>query len=379
MIGSMGYRQQYRSHSADIFRRYTGREQVIFTGRGATAIWAALTAWSFTDQPVLIPANTCYIVLWAVLLSGNRPILVDIDPRTGLITPETLTATGIEHPAAVIPCHLYGLPAPMSEIEAWATAHGAKVIEDAAQAMIAPESSIGSWGDAAIFSFGTGKIVDVGLRGALLCNDAAFAAEIKRLLSLLPVIDERIAALEKQWLTLYWATHQFESENIPISSLYPTLFQIFRDITLYIAPTHNYRELYDALVNHLPSSANASTSGAVRRVEDALAYDVLIDNGLFRTLPRFADQGLWRYPLLVPAEVRGDLFDYLQARRLDVTRWYPSLQPMVGALCPDIVQPPTPSADEFCAQILNLPLNQLSDPPQPIITAIHDYRSENRL
>ncbi|MBN8638773.1 MAG: DegT/DnrJ/EryC1/StrS aminotransferase family protein, partial [Anaerolineae bacterium] len=233
----MGYRHRYRQQVADHFRAATGRDHVIFTGRGATAIWAALKAWGFTDQSVLIPANTCYIVLWAVLLSGNRPILVDINPLTGMITPETLSAAGIDRPAAVIPCHLYGLPAPMAEICAWATEHGAKVIEDAAQAMIMPDSRVGSWGDASIFSFGSGKLVDVGYRGALLCSDAELTAEIKRHVEPLPLYADHIAELEKQWLTIYWATHQFETENIPISSLYPTLFQIYRNITLYNAPS----------------------------------------------------------------------------------------------------------------------------------------------
>ncbi|MBK8032808.1 MAG: DegT/DnrJ/EryC1/StrS aminotransferase family protein [Chloroflexi bacterium] len=373
----MGYRQRNRQRVADRFRAATARDHVIFTGRGATAIWAALKAWGFTDQPVLIPANTCYIVLWAVLLSGNRPILVDVDPATGMITPETLSAAGIERPTAVIPCHLYGLPAPMAEICAWATEHGAKVIEDAAQAMIMPDSRVGSWGDASIFSFGSGKLVDVGYRGALLCSDAELTAEIKRHVEPLPLYADHLAELEKQWLTIYWATHQFETENIPISSLYPTLFQIYRNITLYNAPSQGFVDVYQRLSTFL-SSSPASDFSSVRRQLRANEYDRLV-SGTWRTLPRADDTVLWRYPLLVPPEVRGDLFDELQARRLDVTRWYPSLQAMAHALCPKVAQPPTPHADHFAECILNLPLTWPGDPPERIIDAILDYRNEQRL
>ncbi len=373
----MGYRHRYRQQVADRFRAATGRDHVLFTGRGATAIWAALKAWGGTDQPVLIPANTCYIVLWAVLLSGNRPILVDIDPTTGMITPETLNAAGIDRPAVVTPCHLYGLPAPMAEICGWATEHGAKVIEDAAQAMIAPESSIGSWGDASVFSFGSGKLVDVGYRGALLCSDAALADAIKAQLVPLPLYDDQIAELEKQWLTIYWATHQFETENIPISSLYPTLFQIYRNITLYNVPSQGFVDVYQRLRTFLRSDPEQDTSLG-QRIVRAHEYDQLI-GGSWRTLTRSADTVLWRYPLLVPPEVRADLFDYLQSRRLDVTRWYPSLQAMARALCPEVAQPPTPHADHFAECILNLPLTWSSDPPERIIAAILDYRNEQRL
>lgn len=373
----MGYRQRNRQRVANHFRAATGRDHVIFTGRGATAIWAALKAWGFSDQPVLIPANTCYIVLWAVLLSGNRPVLVDIDPTTGMITPETLSAAGIDRPAAVIPCHLYGLPAPMADICAWATDHGAKVIEDAAQAMILPGSRIGSWGDASVFSFGSGKLVDVGYRGALVCSDAALADAIKRHVEPLPLYDDHIAELEKQWLTIYWATHQFETVNIPISSLYPTLFQTYRNITLYNAPSQGLVDLRQQLTTFLSSDPFYSSSYA-RRLVQASAYDRLI-GGSWRTLPRSADSVLWRYPLLIPPEVRADLFDYLQSRRLDVTRWYPSLQAMARALCPEVVQPPTPHADHFAECILNLPLIWPSHPPERIIEAILDYRNEQRL
>lgn len=168
------------------------------------------------------------------------------------------------------------------------------------------------------------------------------------------------------------------SRKYPNFELISTHLQIYRDLTLYIAPTHGFDNLYDALMSHLPSTTSMSPCGGVRRIEDAADYDALIDDGLFAPF-RATDQVLWRYPLLVPAEVRGDIFEYLQAQRLDVTRWYPSLQAMARALCPDIAQLPTPHADHFAASILNLPLTQPNNPPERIIEAIQAFRSENRL
>jgi len=368
----MATRHKYRSQIAEKFRTSTGREHVIFTGRGATAIWAALKAFGFVDQPVLIPANTCYIVLWAVILSGNYPILVDIDPNTGMISAETLSACGVERPAAIIPCHLYGLPAPMQEIIQWANAHVAKVIEDAAQAMIDPDSNIGSWGDVSVFSFGDGKIVDVGLRGALLCNEPELATEIKQILASLPMFDDHIESLEQQWLAIYWATHQYEEQNPQIAELYPKLFEMYQAITLYNAPTQSFTSLATRF------SEGSLRSDQEYRLKIASVYHPLIDS-VFSTLSQNEDQVMWRYPLLVPSEIRDDLFQHLLGRFYDVTRWYPSLQPMARALRPDIQQPSTPYADEFCRQIINLPLNDGADPPQRIIAAITQYRNWKKI
>lgn len=85
---------------------------------------------------------------------------MDVDDRTGSITPETLNAALDDPPAVIIPCHLYGLPAPMKSLLAWARARDVKVIEDAALALggMADGRPAGAWGDAAVYSFGAGKI-----------------------------------------------------------------------------------------------------------------------------------------------------------------------------------------------------------------------------
>lgn len=367
----MSSRQRYRSQVADRFRDYTGRSHVVFTGRGATAIWAALKAFDFSDQPVLIPANTCYIVLWAILLSGNRPMLVDIDPDTGMITPETLSATGIEQPAAVIPCHLYGLPAPMPEIVAWARERGAKVIEDAAQAVIRPERKIGSWGDCSIFSFGAGKIIDIGWRGALLCSDAALAGEIRRWLAPLPLFDEGLEALQDQWSDIYWATHQHEADNPRIAELYPKLFDLYQPITLYNASAQGFAALASRF-HTLPSALE-------HRLRYTRTYEQIVDS-VFRALAHTDAEGLWRFPLLVPPEIRDDLFRHLLGRFYDVTRWYPSLQSMARALRPDLQQPATPHAGDFARRIINLPLHERSGEPRELLAqAISLYRNWKKL
>ena len=334
-----------------MLRDLTARSGALLTGRASAAIWAALRAYGFSNRPILIPANTCYIVLWAVLHSGNNPVLVDIDPHTGNITPETLDDCGVDQPAAIIPCHLYGLPAPIAAICKWAQERGAIVIEDASLAVGARIDGrpAGAWGDVSVFSFGHGKIIDIDLGGALLTDDSALLAEVKRLHDGLPLYDESLARLSDQWLQIYWALHQFETATPGLAQVYPALFDLYGSTALYRAPSAIWRAL-PAAIDSLPADRE-------RREAIARVYDKELDR-IGRPLPRPEGSILWRYPLLVPAAVRDDLLRGLWASGVeDATRWYPSLQPMAAALAPDIAQPPTPAADQFCAEIINLPVD----------------------
>src|SRR5258705_1568074 len=101
------------TRSSHLLLSLTKRSHVVFTGRAATGIWAALRARGIHDQWVLIPANTCYLVVWAVLQSGNRPFLVDVTPSTANISLDTLNQIRLEHIGALIATHMYGLGAPI--------------------------------------------------------------------------------------------------------------------------------------------------------------------------------------------------------------------------------------------------------------------------
>jgi dTDP-4-amino-4,6-dideoxygalactose transaminase len=338
----------------------TGRSHVVLLGRAAAGIWAALRVWGIHGQMVWIPANTCYIVLWAVLESGNTPVLVDVDSRTGNISPDTLTqcVVGVNRrfaptePAVIIPCHMYGLSAPMAANCEWAAAHEVKVIEDAAQASGGHVDGrpAGAWGDASIFSFGQGKIVDVELGGALLTDDPVFATEIERVLADAPTWNERLAELSYHWEQLYWPLHQFEDENPRLLNLYPALFDIYRSLTAYRLPASYWDDLPVAL-RKLPENR-------AHRMEMAALYDQLLHGLPVRTLARPEGSILWRYPLLVPANQRRDLLHFLWERKYyEVTRWYPSLRWMHSALAPDAPQKPTPGADQLAAEIINLPVD----------------------
>ncbi len=348
-----------------ILRQQTGRAHALLTGRGATGIEAALRARRLVNARVGIPANTCYIVLWAVLRSGNQPVLLDVNPNTGMLTVES-----IQQPLdALIPCHLYGLPAPMGAISECARAQGVFLIEDAALAIGAQADGrpAGSWGDVSIFSFGQGKIVDQGLGGAVLTDDPVLADNMSRWLNDLPEWDDHLVDLSNQWLALYWALHQYDDRNPALSSFYPTLFELYGSLVSFRLPPDDTTDLVEKL--------KAIEQDRERRLKLAARYD---DALALETFQRPSSATLWAYPLLVEPDLRDDLLHHLwDAGVHEAARWYPSLQPMQAALCPALPISPSPVAELLASQVITLPLHTGVDGEQvqQIATVIHSFFS----
>ena len=350
--------------AARLLRDRTGRQHALLTGRAAAGLWAALRALDIQNQPVGIPANTCYIVLWAVLYSGSTPVLLDVDPQTANLSLASLAAA--PPLAAIVPAHLYGLPAPMEAITVWASQRHMLVIEDAAQAVGAHVDGrpVGAWGEVSIVSFGQGKIIDNALGGALLTDDARLAADIAQLLAAAPEWNEQHAQQSEEWSQLYWALHQFETQNPRLAALYPPLFDLYRELIVYRLPPSYWADLPDSL-SQLPANLQA-------RAAIAALYDDALSAAPVTPLPHPAGTAIWRYSLLTSR--RDELLRQLwQDGFHEVTRWYPSLRPMLAALRPDLSIPPTPNADHLDREIINLPVDIPGEQAARLAQAIHRF------
>ncbi|MGQ9907718.1 MAG: DegT/DnrJ/EryC1/StrS family aminotransferase [Candidatus Flexifilum sp.] len=323
----------------------TGRAHVVLTGRGASALCAALQAIGCAGRGVIIPANTCYIVLWAVLSAGAIPLLADVDPLTGQMTTDTLDALPVTGACALIPACLYGLPCDLTAIAAWGRARGLAVIADCALCLQPPDTRMT---DAVILSFGPGKPIDHGMGGALACDEGALAREVSRIAAAYPLLTDTLRRRARQWDDLYWALHQHDADQPALAALYPPLFAHYGDLTTIRLPADGWRGLLGRL-DPLPAAVSA-------RLRRQRLYDRLL-GGLPLRLPAPESTPLWRYPIYVPADLRAALLDHLWSEGFhSVTRWYPSLQPMARALVPHR-STETPHADRLGAEVIALPLD----------------------
>ena len=167
------------------FASYCGAAECIALNSGTSALHLALLATGIGpgDEVITVPFTFVASVA-AVVYTGARPVLVDIDPRSFTMDPARIEAAISPRTKAILPVHLYGQPADMDPIMEIARAHKLVVIEDAAQAHGAKYKgrAAGSIGDIACFSFYPGKNLGAyGEGGAVTTSHAAYAHTIRML------------------------------------------------------------------------------------------------------------------------------------------------------------------------------------------------------
>jgi dTDP-4-amino-4,6-dideoxygalactose transaminase len=167
------------------FAAHCGARHCVGVANGTEALTIALRALGIgPGDEVVVPALTFYATAEAVLNAGARPVFCDIDPELFTMTAATAEPALSERSAALLPVHLFGNPAPMAELRELASAHGLRLLEDAAQAAGAKLDGrrAGALGDAAAFSFFPSKnLGGFGDGGAILSDDDELAARARRL------------------------------------------------------------------------------------------------------------------------------------------------------------------------------------------------------
>jgi UDP-4-amino-4-deoxy-L-arabinose-oxoglutarate aminotransferase len=124
---------------------------------------------------VIVPAMTFIATANVVELVGAKPVFIDCDPDTLLVTPELIKAAITEKTKAIIPVHMYGQMCDIKAIkEIIPSGQKIAIIEDCAHSFEAKFNGErpGTYSDAAIFSFYATKNVTCGEGGAIITNDS---------------------------------------------------------------------------------------------------------------------------------------------------------------------------------------------------------------
>lgn len=167
------------------FALYTGAKHCVGCGNGLEAIELILRAVGVgPGDDVLVPSNT-FIATWlAVTRTGANIVPVEPVESTYTIDPDRLEAALTPATKAIIPVHLYGQPADMDPIMAFAEKHSLFVLTDAAQAhgAVYKGRMSGTLGHAAAFSFYPGKNLGAfGDGGAVTTMDPDLAEKVRKI------------------------------------------------------------------------------------------------------------------------------------------------------------------------------------------------------
>ncbi|MEQ9404473.1 MAG: DegT/DnrJ/EryC1/StrS family aminotransferase [Cyclobacteriaceae bacterium] len=167
------------------FANYLNIGHCIGCANGTDALEIALKALGIgPGDEVLVPALTWISTAGAVSNLGAEPVFVDVLPGERTMDPAQIREKITGKTKAVIPVHLYGLPARMIEILQIADNHNLFVIEDCAQAHGAAINGqkVGTFGDIATFSFYPSKNLGAyGDGGAIVTNDGGLAEKCRKI------------------------------------------------------------------------------------------------------------------------------------------------------------------------------------------------------
>jgi dTDP-4-amino-4,6-dideoxygalactose transaminase len=131
---------------------------------------------------VLVPSLTFTATAEVIQYLGGKPVLVDVDPGTLNMSPDSVRAAITNRTKAIMPVHYAGLPCDMTAILAIATEHKLRVVEDAAHALPAAHRGglVGTLAsDVTVFSFYANKTMTTGEGGMVVTRDIELARRMR--------------------------------------------------------------------------------------------------------------------------------------------------------------------------------------------------------
>lgn len=165
------------------FARYCEAEHAVAVNCGTNALLLAMRCLEVGPGDEVITAPMTFVATaWSVTYVGATPVFVDIDPVTRTMDPRLIEAAITPRTRAILPVHLYGMPADMDAIRRIADQYRLPVVEDAAQAHGARYRGrrVGGIGEIGCFSFYPGKNLGAyGEGGMLVTNDPEIAAQAR--------------------------------------------------------------------------------------------------------------------------------------------------------------------------------------------------------
>ncbi|MEA3461123.1 MAG: DegT/DnrJ/EryC1/StrS family aminotransferase [Bacteroidota bacterium] len=151
-----------------------GARRVLATSSGTAALETALHVMDVNAGDEVIVSPYTFIATYNAVFSQNAlPVFADTDQETFTINPHKIEEKITDRTRAILPVHIFGLPADMDRIMAIAQKHKLAVVEDACQAWLAEYKGkkVGTIGDLGCFSFQNSKNIPAGEGGAISGND----------------------------------------------------------------------------------------------------------------------------------------------------------------------------------------------------------------
>ncbi|MBL0389251.1 DegT/DnrJ/EryC1/StrS family aminotransferase [Tumebacillus sp. ITR2] len=157
---------------------YAGTKYAISCNSGTSGLHMLVRAMGISDGDEVITTPFSFVASSnCVLFERAKPVFVDIDEATYNMDVSQIEAKITERTKAILPVHVFGQPANMTEIRRIADKYNLRIIEDSCEAIGAKwkGKSAGSLGDAGVFAFYPNKQLTTGEGGIVVTDDEELA------------------------------------------------------------------------------------------------------------------------------------------------------------------------------------------------------------
>ena len=276
----------------EAFSAYLGAEACVGVANGTDALEVGLEALELRPgAEVIVPANSFIATSEAVSRMGLTVVFADVDEATFALDPVDVRRRITDSTGAIIAVHLYGHPAPMTELRAIAHEHGLALIEDAAQAHGAEYGGarVGNLGALGTFSFYPGKNLGaMGDAGALVTEDADLAARARMIAN-----HGRVAKYE----------HLVEARNSRLDGLQAAILSVkLRRLDGWIAHRRGVAGRYGEGLCDIPELTLPSEAPDVRHVYHLYVIRSAVRDRLRGFLGENGIQTGIHYPIALPRQ-----------------------------------------------------------------------------
>lgn len=152
---------------------YVGKKYAVAFNSGTSALHAMLLAYGIKEgDEVIVPSFTFIATANSVLFANAKPVFADIEETTCGLDPEDVKERITGKTKAIMPIHYGGSACQIKELMEIAEDHKLLLLEDAAESLgtKVDEKRVGSFGDAAVFSFCGNKVITTG-EGGMIVTD----------------------------------------------------------------------------------------------------------------------------------------------------------------------------------------------------------------
>ncbi len=305
------------------FAEYVGAKKAVTTSSGTTALWLIYDALGIKNGAEFIaPSHTFIATVTPAMHMGARPVFVDVDEKTYTLDVDEVRKKITPKTKGIVAVHLYGHPADIKPLKEIAEEHGLYLIEDCAQAhgALYEGKKVGTFGDAAAFSFFPSKVMTVaGDGGMVVTNNEE--------------IGEKIQILHDQGRREKY-THEYLGYNFRMSEILAAVGRVqLRHLEEWIRRRNEIAKLYSEIL------------------EDVVKVPEVMPGARHVY-----------YVYTIRAKNRDALREYLAKNNIATGLYYPIPVHLQPAIKQHISPQPLPITEKIVKDIVSIPMHpQLSD------------------